>query len=112
MLGTWRGHDYISPACRGADVITLRRLIHANGLVFARCEETLQDTPRVLRCWLRSWSSAYLPYPFAMIHREATKLRYYSYSERFLCYVYRIWLLAARVHAQTVKITRLQLNLD
>jgi hypothetical protein len=109
MLGTWRGHDCISPA---AEERTLRRLIHATGLVFARCEETLQDTPRVLRCWLRSWSSAYLPYPFAMVQREASKLRYYSYSQRFLCYIYRIWLLAARVHAQTVEITGLQLNID
>ncbi|KIW09655.1 hypothetical protein PV08_12093 [Exophiala spinifera] len=107
MLGTWCGRDCISSA---AEKRTLKRLIQATNLVFSRCAETLQDTPRILRYWLWSWSSTYLPYPFAMVQREATKRRYYSYFQRFLCYVYRIWLLATHVHAETVDVTGLQLT--
>ena len=41
---------------------------------------------------------------------EPTKRRSYSYFQRLLCYVYRIWLPANHVHAQTVDITGLQLT--
>ena len=39
-----------------------------------------------------------------------TKRRYYSYFQRFLCYIYRIWLLATRLKERTVDITGLQLT--
>jgi hypothetical protein len=107
FLGNWLGFDCISPA---EDEQTLYRLVTATNLVFARCEETLQDTPRMLRCWLRSWSSVYLPYPFEMLQRETTKRRYYRYFQQFLCYIYRVWRLGRRLKERTLDITGLQLN--
>jgi hypothetical protein len=104
FLGNWLGFDYISPA---EDEQTLCRLVTATNLVFARCEETLQDTPRMLRCWLRSWSSVYLPYPFEMLQRETTKRRYYRYFQQFLCYIYRVWRLGRRLKERTLDITGL-----
>ena len=107
VLGSWQGIDCVSPA---ADERVLRRLVTATNLMFARCEETLHQTPRVLRCWVKSWSSLYLPYPFDMVQKEATRRRYCSYFQRFLCYIYRIWHLATRIKERLVDITGLQLT--
>jgi hypothetical protein len=107
VFGNWLGVDCVSSA---EDELTLHRLVTATNLVFARCEETLQDTPRMLRCWLRSWSSVYLPYPFEAPQREATKRRYYRYFQQFFCYIYRIWRLGQRLKERTFDITGLQLD--
>jgi len=52
-LGIWNGLECISPA---ASERVLWKLLQATDKVFVRCEETLAQTPRVLRCWLRSWT--------------------------------------------------------
>jgi hypothetical protein len=59
--------------------------------VLDRCEETLEQTPQVMRCWLRSWGSHFYAYPFELPQREATRARYQSFLNRFLCYVFRSW---------------------
>lgn len=106
FLGCRHGVDYFSEA--GAEQ-TLRRLLTATTLVFTRCEDTLKSTPRTLRCWLRSWSSLYLPYPFEMVKQDSTRRRYYRYFQQFLCYVFRVWTIARRLKERTVDLTRLEL---
>ena len=107
VMGNWGGLDCRSPV---EDEVTLSRVLAAMGLVFDRCEATLDDTPRMLRCWLRSWTSHYLPYPFEMVQKEATKRRYYRLFQRFFCYVFRVWRLETHLHEPTSTITGLQLN--
>jgi hypothetical protein len=85
-LGTWDGMEWISCA---AFETKLRRLPEVIALVLDRCEETLQQTPRVMRCWLRSWGSHFYAYPFELPQRVATRSRYRSYLNHFLCYVFR-----------------------
>ncbi|KAH9876388.1 hypothetical protein J1614_003867 [Plenodomus biglobosus] len=74
-LGTWNCMDWIS--CAAAER-NLRRLLDVVALVLDRCEETLQQTPRVMRCWLRSWGSHFYAYPFELPQRDATRARYRS----------------------------------
>jgi hypothetical protein len=50
-LGTWDCVEWISYA---ASEKKLRLLMEVAALVLNRCEETLQQTSRVMRCWLRS----------------------------------------------------------
>jgi hypothetical protein len=45
-LGLWNGFECVSPA----------HIEDASKIVFQRCEMTLKQTLRVLRCWLRSWT--------------------------------------------------------
>ena len=106
VLGTWQGVDHISPV---ADERVLRYLVTVVNLMLIHYEETLYKTPRVLRCWMKSWSSLYLLYPLDMVQKETTQRRYHSYFQRFLCYIYRIWHLATRTNERTVDITSLQL---
>jgi hypothetical protein len=87
-LGTWNCMEWLH--CASAET-RLRRLLEAVALVLDRCEETLQQMPRVMRCWLRSWTSHFYAYPFELPQREATRARYRSYFNRFLCYVFRAW---------------------
>jgi hypothetical protein len=44
-----------------------------------------------MRCWLRSWGSHFYAYPFELPRRGATRSRYRSFLNRFLCYVFRSW---------------------
>jgi hypothetical protein len=87
-LGAWNCMEWISCA---ASETKLRQLLDIVALVLDRCEETLRQTPRVMRCWLRSWGSHFYAYPFELPQREATRARYRSYLNRFLCYVFRSW---------------------
>lgn len=87
-LGTWDCKEWVSCA---ASETKLRQLLKVAALVLDRCEETLRQTPRVMRCWLRSWGSHFYAYPFELPQREATRSRYRSYLNRFLCYVFRSW---------------------
>ena len=107
VLGSWHGMDCVATALEEQ---TLRRLLTATSLVFERCEDTLKSTPRVLRCWLRSWSSLYLPYPFEMVKQDRTRRRYYRYFQRFLCYIFRVWTIARRLKERTIDLTGLQLT--
>jgi hypothetical protein len=68
-LGTWDCIEWTSCA---AVESKLRQLLKVVSCVLDRCEETLQQTPRVIRCWLRSWGSHFYAYPFELPQREAT----------------------------------------
>ncbi|KAJ9634203.1 hypothetical protein H2199_009087 [Coniosporium tulheliwenetii] len=107
QMGTWHGLECVSPA---ASERVLRKLLQATHKVFVRCEETLAQTPRVLRSWLRSWTPSFLPYPFELPQREKTKRKYYSYGQRFLCYIFRIQRLARNLREKTYDISGLQLS--
>jgi hypothetical protein len=85
-LGSWNGVEWVSNASMEA---SLRTLLGISGRIFARCEETLLQTPQVFCCWLRSWGSSFHPYPFELPQRSRTKQKYYLYSNPFLCYVFR-----------------------
>jgi hypothetical protein len=87
-LGTLDGIEWISCA---ATETKLRQLLKVIATVLDRCEETLQQTPRVMRCGLRSWGSHFYAYPFELPQRGATQSRYRSYLTHFLCYVFRSW---------------------
>jgi len=87
-LGTWNCREWVSCADSESRLIELTKIVH---LVLDRCEETLEQTPRVMRCWLRSWGSHFYAYPFELPQREATRARYRSILNRFLCYVFRSW---------------------
>ena len=87
-LGTWNCMEWVH--CASAEM-RLQKLVGVVALVMDRCEETLQQTPRVMRCWLRSWGSHFYAYPFELPQRQATRARYRSYFNRFLCYVFRAW---------------------
>jgi hypothetical protein len=90
-LGTWGCMDWIS--CTASET-KLRQLLEVVALVLDRCDEILRQTPRVMRCWLRSWGSHFYAYSFELPQREATRSRYCSYLNRFLCYVFRSWWLS------------------
>jgi Chromo (CHRromatin Organisation MOdifier) domain len=106
-MGRWHDVDCVSPA---ASERILWKLISASHLVFARCEETVEKTPRVFRCWLRSWTPSFLPLPFELPQRIKTRQRYYSYARQFLCYFYRIHHAARGWHEKTEDLSSLQLT--
>jgi hypothetical protein len=85
-LGRWNGSEWSSCSATETKLLTLVELVSR---VLDRCEETLSSTPRVLRCWLRSWGPHYCPIPFEQPKRQATRKKYRSYCYRFLCYVFR-----------------------
>lgn len=106
-LGLWNGFECISPA---ETERTIWKIIEASKIVFQRCEATLKQTPRVLRCWLRSWTPSFLPYPFELPQREHTRRRYYRIYERFLCYIFRVLALSRNIKEPTNDISGLQLT--
>jgi hypothetical protein len=65
-LGLWNGFECVSPAQTER---IIWKILDASKVVFQRCEMTLKQTPRVLRCWLRSWTPSFLPYPFELPQR-------------------------------------------
>ncbi|OAL42613.1 hypothetical protein IQ07DRAFT_525792 [Pyrenochaeta sp. DS3sAY3a] len=71
---------------------------------------TLRQTPRVLRCWLRSWTPSFLPYPFELPQREQTQRRYYVIHERFLSYIFRMLALSRDIKEPTSDISGLKLS--
>jgi hypothetical protein len=106
-LGLWNGFECVSP---GASERIIWKIIETSKVVFRRCEETLNHTPRVLRCWLRSWTPSFLAYPFELPQREQTRRRYYGYHERLLCYIFRIRALSRNTKDLTSEITGLRLS--
>lgn len=108
-LGSWNGVEWISDATMEA---SLRTILEITSCVFARCEETLLQTPRVFCCWLRSWGMSFYPYPFELPQRSQTKQRYYFYFNRFLCYVFRAWRLCLKLGQNLQEIYGLQLTRD
>jgi len=106
-IGIWNGLECVSLA---ASERVLWKLLHATDQVFHRCEETLAQTPRVLRGWLRSWTSSFLPHPFELPQRKSSRRKYFSYWRRFLCYVFRIQRLARNLREKTHHLSGLQLS--
>ena len=80
-LGLWNGFECVSLALMER---TIWKILDASKVVCQRCEMTLKQTLRILRCWLRSWTPSFLPYPFESPQREQTRGRYYVIHERFL----------------------------
>jgi hypothetical protein len=106
-LGTWVGVEWISSATTEAKLRQLTKIAH---LVLDRCEETLEQTPRVLRCWLRSWGSHFYAYLFELPQRDTTRARYRSFLTRFLCYVFRSWQVCKKLNQSLSKVYGLQLS--
>lgn len=106
-LGLWNGFECVSPAHTER---VIWKILEASKIVFQRCELTLKQTPRVLRCWLRSWTPSFLPYPFELPQRKLTQRRYYVIHERFLCYIFRILALSRNIKEPTKEISGLQLT--
>ncbi|EMD86838.1 hypothetical protein COCHEDRAFT_1218347 [Bipolaris maydis C5] len=107
VLGLWNGFECVSSAQTER---VIWKILEASRIVFQRCEMTLKQTPRVLRCWLRSWTPSFLPYPFELPQREQTRRRYYVIHERFLCYIFRILALSRSIKEPTSEISGLQLT--
>jgi hypothetical protein len=107
VLGLWNGFECVSLAQTER---VIWKILEASKIVFQRCEATLKQTPRVLRCWLRSWTPSFLPYPFELPQREQTRRRYYSIHERFLCYIFRVLVLSRTIKEHTNDISGLQLT--
>ena len=87
----------------------LWKLVKLTSEVMERCERTLSQTSRVLCCWLRSWGRFYA-YPFALPQRHQTRRRYYSYLNRFLCYIFRSWGLCSDLKQNMQEIYGLRLS--
>ena len=68
-LGLWQGSERVSPV-KSERIIW--RILEASKIVFQRCEVTLNQTSRVLRCWLRSWAPSFFPCPVELPQRQAT----------------------------------------
>lgn len=89
-LGTWYGVECTSTV---ASERALYLSLQATQQVLERCEETLRQTPRVLRCWLRSWTFSYLPYPFEMPRARASRsTKEYGRNFCAMCSASRVWL--------------------
>lgn len=106
-LGTWDCVEWISYT---ASEKKLRLLVEVAALVLNWCEETLQQTSRVMRCWLRSWGSHFYAYPFEVPQREATQARYRSFLNCFLCYVFRSWQICQTMDQSLSEVYGLQLS--
>jgi hypothetical protein len=106
-LGSWNGVEWISSAATESKLRQLSKIVH---LVLGRCEETLEQTPRVLRCWLRSWGSHFYAYPFELPQRDATRARYRSFLNRFLYYVFRSWQVCQKLNQSLSEVYGLQLS--
>lgn len=107
FIAAWNTIEWTSRAQYEA---SLRKLILLTTEVLARCEETLLHTPRTLRCWLRSWKTSFMPYPFEMVRTANAKKRYYSYWTRFLCYIFRVRVLCRDLLQSMQEVFGLQLS--
>ena len=108
-LGSWNGEKWVSDASMET---SFRTLLEISSRAFARCEETLLQTPRVFCCWLRSWGLSFYPYPFELPQRSRTKQKYYLYFNRFLCYVFRAWRLCLQLGQNLEETYGLRLTRD
>jgi hypothetical protein len=66
-MGRWYDQACVSPV---EDERILRRLCLATQQVLTCCEASVQATPRVFRCWLRSWGPSFAPYLFELLQRD------------------------------------------
>jgi hypothetical protein len=107
-LGYWQGEAIVS---RLDWEIKLGQLVGLVDQVFDRCESTLDATPPALCCWLKSFTRhRYYPKPFRPLQRPASKYRYRAYWKRYICFLFRSWLLEADFRADIygVQYTELQ----
>ena len=80
-IGHWAGEELISLASHES---ALRTLMSLTDCVLERCEETLQSTPRSLRCWIKSSGPSVSPRPFEALQRNCSCQKYYKYLETVL----------------------------
>ncbi|KFZ25502.1 hypothetical protein V502_00026, partial [Pseudogymnoascus sp. VKM F-4520 (FW-2644)] len=106
-LGNWAGEELISPASQEA---VLRRLTSLTEHALQRCEETLQSTPRSLRCWVKSSTASSFPRPFETVQQSKTRKRYYQYWNRFLCYIFRAHLISRAYGMKMQEVFGLELS--
>lgn len=106
FLGRWHGLECVSPA---ASERALQLLVSASWHVLARCQETLGSTPRILRCWVRSWTHSYFPYPFDL-PTVSTVRRYSRIWIAGLCYFVRLRLLANSLREDMAVLSGVQLS--
>jgi hypothetical protein len=56
-----------------ADEVKLQQLIQLLDQMFDRCNQTVVGTPRLLRCWLRSYTQQeYFSKPFTLPRKSKT----------------------------------------
>jgi hypothetical protein len=89
MLGAWAGEDFVSPV---ADEVKLQQLVQLLDQIFDRCNQTVAATPRLLRCWLRSYTQQeYFPKPFTLPRKSRTQKKYRAFWKQFICFAFRVW---------------------
>jgi len=106
FLGSWNGVDCISPA---ASEKALQLLSTATQQVLSRCQESLISTPRVLRCWVRSWGHSFSPYPFSL-PTPPTLRKYSRIWTSAVCYFMRLRMLSRRLHESTTHLCGFELS--
>ena len=96
----------MSPA---ASERALQLLTVAAWQVLSRCQETLSNTPRILGCWVRSWTHSYFPYLFES-PIASTIRRYGRIGISGVCYFVRMRLLAKALHEDITHMSGLKLS--
>lgn len=104
ILGQWHSITCVSPASVEK---TLQVISSRNQRAIERCLETLEHTPRVFRCWLRSWGPSFSPYPFERPSAPTIR-RYRRIWTSSLCYFFRIWHLSKRLKESTFDLCGLE----
>lgn len=89
MLGVWSGEHFVSPI---ADEVKLQQLVQLLDQMFDRCNQTVAATPRLLHCWLHSYSQhKYFPKPFTLPRKPKSQQKYQAWWKQFICFAFRVW---------------------
>lgn len=97
-LGTWKNICLTSPK---DDELKLCYLLDAFDRVAQRCYSTLQTTPELLRCWLKTFTlTGFYPKPFRQLARLVSLRKYQRYWRQFLCFVFRTWQIRRSIRDQ------------
>ncbi|KAH7015916.1 hypothetical protein EDB80DRAFT_748699 [Ilyonectria destructans] len=80
-------------------------VLNAVDLMLDRCELTVQNTCRLLLCWLVSASpTSYQPKPFALMAKPNTRKKYRLLWRRFIAFILRGYLMPAATREQELRI--------
>ncbi|KAH7113418.1 hypothetical protein EDB81DRAFT_670333, partial [Dactylonectria macrodidyma] len=80
-------------------------VLNAVDLMLDRCELTVQNTNRLLRCWLVSASpTSYQPKSFALMAEPNTRKKYRLLWKRFIALILRGYLMPAATREQELRI--------
>ncbi|KAJ3454446.1 hypothetical protein MRS44_018340 [Fusarium solani] len=90
----------------GEDEMKISCVLGAVDLMLDRCELTVQNTSRLLRCWLPSANpTSYQPKPFALMAEPNTRKKYRLIWKRFISFVLRGYLMPATLREQELRIS-------